>query len=40
VVVAGAKPRIKSLFTVTKLDSVFTMKENMDDATEYFSQLK
>jgi anti-sigma B factor antagonist len=38
-VVAGATPRIKSLFTVTKLDSVFTMKESRDEALAYLAEF-
>jgi len=34
-VVAGATPRIKSLFSVTKLDSVFTMKDSREDAIQH-----
>ncbi|HLV53295.1 MAG TPA: STAS domain-containing protein [Cryomorphaceae bacterium] len=36
-VIVGAKPRIKSLFVVTKLNSVFTMKENRQEAMAYFN---
>lgn len=36
-VIVGATPRIKSLFTVTKLHSVFTMKETRDEAEAYFN---
>ncbi len=38
-IVAGAKPRIKALFDVTKLSSVFTMKESVKEAQSYFDQL-
>jgi anti-anti-sigma regulatory factor len=38
-VIVGATPRIKSLFTVTKLDSVFTMKEKKADAIAHFNQM-
>ena len=37
-VVAGATPRIKSLFSVTKLDSVFTMKSSKEEALSYFQE--
>ena len=35
-VIVGAQPRIKSLFTVTKLHSVFTMKDSRQEAISYF----
>lgn len=38
-VIIGATPRIKSLFSVTKLDSVFTLKANRDEAMAHFNQL-
>ena len=38
-VIVGAKPRIDALFSVTKLNSVFTMMQNMDDAHLYFQEL-
>lgn len=38
-VIVGAKPRIKSLFAVTKLNSVFTMKESREDAENHLKQL-
>jgi len=38
-VVVGAQPRIKSLFVVTKLDSVFTMKSTMEEATSHLTEL-
>ncbi len=37
-VIVGAQPRIKSLFTVTKLHSVFTMKDTRKEAVAYFNQ--
>jgi anti-sigma B factor antagonist len=37
-VVAAATPRIKSLFSVTKLDSVFTMKNSREEALSYFQE--
>jgi anti-sigma B factor antagonist len=39
-IVVGAKPRIRSLFEVTKLDSVFVMKESRKEAESYFKELK
>ncbi len=39
-VIVGAKPRIKSLFTVTKLDSVFTMKTSRAEAEDHFKELQ
>ena len=36
-VIVGASPRIKSLFTVTKLHSVFKMKDNRQEALAYFN---
>ncbi len=36
-IIVGATPRIKSLFVVTKLDSVFKMNDSMDEATAYFA---
>ncbi len=38
-VVAGATPRIKSLFSVTKLDSVFTMKSSRDEAVKHLEEI-
>lgn len=37
-VVVGAGPRIKSLFTVTKLHSVFTIKDTREEALQYFNE--
>lgn len=39
-IIVGAKPRINSLFAVTKLNSVFMMKESKDEATAYFKELQ
>lgn len=38
-VIIGATPRIKSLFAVTKLDSVFTMKASKADALAHFNEM-
>ncbi|MFN2429374.1 MAG: STAS domain-containing protein [Cryomorphaceae bacterium] len=38
-VIVGAKPRIKSLFAVTKLNSVFTMKDTREEAGDHLKQL-
>lgn len=40
VVIAGAQPRIKSLFKVTKLSSVFTMKDSREEAVSHLMDLK
>ena len=37
-IVVGAQPRIKSLFEVTKLNSVFTLKGNREEASDYFEE--
>lgn len=37
-VIVGAKPRISSLFSVTKLDTVFTMRATVDEAFSHFEQ--
>lgn len=37
-VIVGTKPRILSLFSVTKLDTVFTMKSGVDEAFTHFEQ--
>jgi anti-sigma B factor antagonist len=37
-VVASAPARILSLFTVTKLNSVFTIKDSREEAIAYFKQ--
>lgn len=37
-IIAGATSRIKSLFAVTKLDSVFTLKQTTEEATVYFAE--
>lgn len=37
-IIIGAAPRIASLFTVTKLDSVFKMKKTLEEATSYFAE--
>ena len=39
-IVVGAKPRITSLFEVTKLNSVFMMKESRAEAESYFKELQ
>ncbi len=39
-VVSGAQPRIMSLFEVTKLNSVFTIKNSREEAESYFSELQ
>ncbi len=39
-IVVGAKPRISALFVVTKLNSVFMMKENRNEAEAYFKELQ
>lgn len=39
-IVVGAKPRISALFAVTKLNSVFMMKANREEATAYFKELQ
>lgn len=36
-VVVGAQPRIKTLFVVTKLDTVFTMKDTLEEATTHLN---
>jgi len=38
-VVAGSTVRIKSLFSVTKLDSVFTMKDSLEEAVKHLKEL-
>lgn len=40
VVISGAKPRISALFTVTKLNTVFTLVESFDDALTHFESHK
>ncbi len=37
--VLGAPPRIQSLFAVTKLNSVFTMKDTMAEAKAHLNQM-
>lgn len=37
-VVVGATPRIKSLFEVTKLHTVFTLKESREEAISFFDE--
>lgn len=37
-VISGAKPRIMALFAVTKLNSVFTMKDTRAEAFSFFDQ--
>lgn len=39
-IIVGAKPRISSLFEVTKLNSVFMMKESREEAVSYFKELQ
>lgn len=39
-IVVGAKPRISALFAVTKLNSVFMMKSDIEEATAYFKELQ
>lgn len=39
-IIIGAAPRIASLFAVTKLDSVFKMKDTLDEANAYFAEQK
>jgi len=38
-VVAGSTARIKSLFSVTKLDTIFTLKDSRDEAAKYLKEL-
>ena len=38
-VVAGSTTRVKSLFTVTKLDTVFTMKETREEAMKHLKEI-
>jgi anti-sigma B factor antagonist len=37
-VIVGVKPRIMALFAVTKLNSVFTMKDTRSEAFSFFKQ--
>jgi len=37
-IIVGASPRIESLFAVTKLNSVFAMKKDVEEATAYFAE--
>lgn len=39
VVVAGSTARIKSLFSVTKLDTVFTLKDTREAAVKHLKEL-
>lgn len=38
-VVAGSTVRIKSLFSVTKLDSVFTLKDSTEEAVKHLQEI-
>ncbi|MCZ4409235.1 STAS domain-containing protein [Cryomorphaceae bacterium 1068] len=38
-VVAGSTVRIKSLFSVTKLDTVFTLKDSREEAVQHLKEL-
>jgi len=38
-VVAGSTTRVKSLFSVTKLDNVFTLKDTRADAVAHFQKI-
>lgn len=38
-VVTGATVRIKSLFSVTKLDSVFTLKDSREEAIQHLQEI-
>ena len=38
-VVAGSTSRIKSLFSVTKLDTVFTLKDSRDEAVKHLKEI-
>jgi anti-anti-sigma factor len=38
-VVAGSTSRIKSLFSVTKLDTVFTLKDTREEAVKHLQEL-
>lgn len=38
-VVAGSTSRIKSLFSVTKLDTVFTLKDSREEAVRHLQEI-
>lgn len=40
VVIAGAQPRIKALFDVTKLSSIFKLTQTLEEANAAFSNSK
>jgi len=38
-IIVAARPRIQSLFAVTKLNSVFKMKDTIEEAKTYFNEM-
>jgi len=38
-VITGSTSRVKSLFSVTKLDTVFTLKDSRDEAVKHLKEL-